>query len=51
MMLYDTPSQLFTPALVTKENLKTEIIDKGILTVADLCSETYAEACKAMGIE
>ena len=28
MTLYDTPSQLFTPALVTAENLKAEIIDK-----------------------
>src|ERR1700710_2842136 len=27
-MLYDTPSQLFVPAVVTRENLKGEIIDK-----------------------
>ena len=30
MTLYDTPSQLFTPAVVTPENLKAEIIDKNI---------------------
>ncbi|RVC21657.1 sugar ABC transporter substrate-binding protein, partial [Mesorhizobium sp. M7A.F.Ca.CA.004.04.2.1] len=32
MTLYDTPSQLFTPAVVTQENLKAEIIDKKINT-------------------
>ena len=51
IMLYDTPSQLFTPAVVTAENLKAEIIDKGIVPAAELCTEAYAEACKAMGIE
>ena len=28
MTLYNTPSQLFTPAVVTAKNLKAEIIDK-----------------------
>src|SRR5580693_4918001 len=30
--LYDTPAQLFTPAVVTAENLKAEIIDKKLLS-------------------
>lgn len=50
MALYDTPSMLFTPAVVTQENLKAEIIDKKILTAKDLCTGTYAEGCKKLGI-
>jgi D-xylose transport system substrate-binding protein len=51
MTLYDTPSQLFVPAVVTAENLKAEIVDKGINTAAELCTGRYAEGCKALGIE
>ena len=50
MMLYDTPSQLFTPAVVTAKNLKAEIIDKKILKAADLCGGIYAAGCKKLGI-
>ncbi|RWM11478.1 MAG: sugar ABC transporter substrate-binding protein [Mesorhizobium sp.] len=49
--LYDTPSQLFVPAVVTQENLKAEIIDKKIQTAAQLCTDRYAEGCKKLGIE
>jgi D-xylose transport system substrate-binding protein len=49
--LYNTPSQLFVPAVVTAENIKAEIFDKGITPVADVCTAEYAEACTAMGIE
>jgi D-xylose transport system substrate-binding protein len=48
--LYDTPSQLFTPAVVTAENLKAEIIDKKLLAPAVLCAGTYADGCKKLGI-
>lgn len=48
--LYDTPSQLFVPAVVTAENLKAEIIDKGIATADQLCVDRYAEGCKTLGI-
>ncbi len=51
MSLYDTPSQLFTPAVVTKANLKAEIIDKKINTAAELCTGRYAEGCTALGIK
>ena len=50
MTLYDTPSQLFTPAVVTAENLKAEIIDKKIQTPEELCGGRYAEGCKKLGI-
>ena len=51
MTLYDTPSQLFTPAVVTAENLKAEIIDKGIAKAADLCGGAYANGCAKLGIK
>jgi D-xylose transport system substrate-binding protein len=50
-MLYDTPSQLFVPAVVTQENLKAEIIDKKIQTAAELCTGRYADGCKKLGIQ
>lgn len=49
--LYDTPSELFVPAVVTRENLKQEIIDKGIQTAEELCIGRYAEGCKELGIK
>lgn len=49
--LYDTPAQLFVPAVVTAENLKAEIIDKKINTAAELCTGRYADGCKTLGIQ
>ena len=49
--LYNTPSKLFVPAVVTKENLKAEIIDKKIQTPAELCTGRYADGCKQLGIQ
>ncbi|MDB5560967.1 MAG: sugar transporter substrate-binding protein [Hyphomicrobiales bacterium] len=51
MTLYDTPSQLFTPAVVTAENLKAEIIDKKIVPASQLCVDRYVEGCKKLGIQ
>ncbi len=53
--LFDTPAQLFIPALVTADNLKAEIIDKQvngkpIQTPAELCGDRYAAGCKKLGI-
>ena len=53
--LFNTPSQLFTPTLVTAENLKAEIVDKTIngkpiQTSAALCGGRYAAGCKKLGI-
>ena len=53
--LFGTPTKLFTPALVTADNLKAEIIDKQINgkpieTPAVLCTGRYAEGCKKLGI-
>jgi D-xylose transport system substrate-binding protein len=48
--LYKSPSQLFTPAVVTAKNLKAEIVDKGITSAGELCTGRYAEGCKRLGI-
>jgi D-xylose transport system substrate-binding protein len=48
--LYDTPSQLFVPVVVTQENIKAEIFDKGIASVEDVCTEEYMADCQALGI-
>ncbi|NHF71995.1 ABC transporter substrate-binding protein [Paracoccus xiamenensis] len=48
--LYDTPSELFVPAVVTRENIKAEIFDKGIQTPEEICTADYAEGCKELGI-
>ena len=49
--LYDTPSQLFVPAVVTQENIKAEIFDTGIQSVEEVCTAEYADACAELGIE
>lgn len=48
--LFSTPTQLFTPMVITAKNLKAEIIDKGIQTPAELCTAAYAAACRKLGI-
>ncbi len=54
-VLFDTPTELFTPTLITTGNLKSEIVDKEvngkpIETAAVLCTDRYAEGCKKLGI-
>jgi len=48
--LFATPTQLFQPTLVTKENVKTELFDKKIVAPGDICTPTYAAACSAIGV-
>ncbi len=48
--LFDTPSKLFVPTVVTKENLKEQMIDSGLVKAADLCKGRYAAPCKDLGI-
>ncbi len=49
--LYDTPSQLFTPEVVTRENLVEVIFDGGIYTLEEVCTAEYADACTELGIQ
>jgi simple sugar transport system substrate-binding protein/D-xylose transport system substrate-binding protein len=48
--LFDTPSQLFDPDVVTLENIKEILFDSGIMTVEGVCTAEYADACAAAGI-
>ncbi|HED2544439.1 ABC transporter substrate-binding protein [Raoultella planticola] len=49
--LYNTPSQLFTPAVITAKNIKAEIFDKKIQTYAQVCTGEYTAACQKLDIE
>lgn len=49
--LFDTPAQLFTPEIVTSENVKEIIFDGGIYTADQVCTDAYASACSALGIK
>jgi D-xylose transport system substrate-binding protein len=48
--LFDAPSQLFTPTVITAENLKAEMVDTGLVDVAELCAGSYAGACTRLDI-
>ena len=46
-----SPTRLFQPTLITQDNLKAEIVDKGITPASDLCTSAYAAACQKLGIQ
>jgi D-xylose transport system substrate-binding protein len=48
--LYDTPSELFVPEVITAENIKAEIFDAGITPVEEVCTGDYVDDCQALGI-
>jgi D-xylose transport system substrate-binding protein len=48
--LFNTPSQLFTPKVITAKNLKAEVVDKGFESAKSLCTDRYADGCKKLGI-
>lgn len=48
--LFDTPSELFEPTVVTQENIKAEIFDSGLFTAAEVCTAEYKAACDSLGI-
>ena len=48
--LFNTPSQLFKPEVITAENLKAEVVDKGFESAKNLCTGRYVEGCKRLGI-
>ena len=53
--LFNTPTRLFTPTLVTAKNLKAEIVDKKLngqpIASADVLCKGYEDGCKKLGIE
>lgn len=48
--LFDTPSQLFVPTVVTQDNVKEAIFDTGIYSAAQVCTPEYEDACASLGI-
>ncbi|WP_375001182.1 sugar ABC transporter substrate-binding protein [Aeromicrobium sp. CTD01-1L150] len=48
--LFDTPAQLFTPEVVTRENVKEIIFDGGIYESSEVCTGAYEADCDELGI-
>lgn len=48
--LYNTPSELFVPEVVTRENIKEIIFDSGVTSAGDVCTGRYIPGCKELGI-
>src|SRR5690606_7406206 len=48
--LYETPSRLFVPDVVTRENIKELIFEAGIQTTDEVCTGEYAEPCRELGV-
>lgn len=49
--LFNTPSQLFVPVVVTRDNIKAEIFDKGIAQASTICTGEFAAGCQELGIK
>jgi D-xylose transport system substrate-binding protein len=49
--LFDTPSALFVPTVVTRENVKQVIFDGGIYKPSEVCTGEYAKGCEELGIK
>jgi D-xylose transport system substrate-binding protein len=48
--LFDTPSQLFTPTVVTQDNVKKEMFDSGLMKAGDVCTSAYKAQCDKLSI-
>ena len=48
--IFGSPAELFMPTLVTRENLKAEVVDKDITPASELCTAEYAAACAELGL-
>jgi len=46
----DVPSALLIPMWVTSENMADTVVADGAVTVKELCTPAYADACSAAGI-
>ena len=49
--VFGSPAALYTPFVVTKDNVKKQMIDSGLIKASDLCTKAYAKGCAALGIE
>lgn len=48
--LFSTPTTLFDPKLITRENVKADLVDPGIVKASDICTGEYASACSSIGL-
>ncbi len=49
--LFDTPSELFTPTVVTRENIAATLKEPGFaVKIADVCTAEYKTACTELGL-
>ncbi len=48
--LFATPTDLFTPAIVTAKNIKTVIFATHLQTPAQVCTGEYASPCQSLGL-
>ncbi|MGH3412440.1 MAG: substrate-binding domain-containing protein [Marmoricola sp.] len=48
--LFKTPSQLFKPTLILPTNVESELVKPGFLKAKQICTSTYAAACKKYGV-
>jgi D-xylose transport system substrate-binding protein len=46
----DVPSYIFTPVVVTKENVGDTVVKDGFYSVDDICTAKYAQACATAGL-
>jgi simple sugar transport system substrate-binding protein/D-xylose transport system substrate-binding protein len=49
--VFDTPSELFVPEVVTQENIKKVLFDSGIMKASEVCTGAYAAGCSKLGIQ
>lgn len=50
--LFNTPSQLFTPTVVTRDNIATVLLGPGgALKASQVCTAEYAAGCTQLGIK
>ena len=49
--LFATPSQLFVPTVVTKDNIAKVLFESGAMKASVVCKGAYAEPCAALGIK
>ncbi|MFF0273282.1 MULTISPECIES: sugar ABC transporter substrate-binding protein [unclassified Streptomyces] len=45
------PANLLTPVVVDKTNIKDTVVKDGLYTVQEICTPTYAAACKEAGLQ
>ncbi|MEE1786220.1 substrate-binding domain-containing protein [Streptomyces sp. SP17BM10] len=48
---HKTLANLITPVVVTKDNVKTTVVQDGLYTVAQICTPDYAAACQSAGLQ